>query len=268
MIMMNLTHEQWEKINRLILEAHSEGDIYRLRKSVLQKLDELIPHDKSFFDLGYKKDTKVVFFDPVSDNMDRGYLTSYFNKYESIDIMFWFFSQTQRNIYRESDYVTDVMEETSVFYREWMKPQDIRYSMGSRVAFEEVLYGSINLWRSKEHGDFTDEEVYILDVINKHLACHFHNKFPNGIKRNNENDYTDTMVHLYGLTPRESEVVELIYEGLPIRAIGEKLFISENTVKKHTHNIFKKMNISNRAQLMKIVHGYMTTSVDDLVEKR
>ncbi len=76
------------------------------------------------------------------------------------------------------------------------------------------------------------------------------------------------MVHLYGLTPRESEVVELIYEGLPIRAIGEKLFISENTVKKHTHNIFKKMNISNRAQLMKIVHGYMTTSVDDLVEKR
>ena len=54
MIMMNLTHEQWEKINRLILEAHSEGDIYRLRKSVLQKLDELIPHDKSFLDLGYK----------------------------------------------------------------------------------------------------------------------------------------------------------------------------------------------------------------------
>ncbi|MCQ4635201.1 LuxR C-terminal-related transcriptional regulator [Anaerovorax odorimutans] len=266
--MMKLSHEQWEKINQLILEAHTEGDIYRLRKMVLLKLGELIPHDKSFFDLGYKKDTKVVFFDPVSDNMDRNYLTSYFNKYESIDIMFWFFSQSRRNIYRESDYITDVMEETSVYYREWMLPQNIRYSMGSRVAYGEILYGSINLWRSKKHGDFTDEEVYILGVINEHLACRFHNKFPNGIKRNNENDYTDTLVHLYGLTPRESEVVELIYEGLPIRTIGEKLFISENTVKKHTHNIFRKMNISNRSQLMKIVHGYMTTSVDDLVEKR
>lgn len=265
--MLKLSHDQWEQINRTILTIHSEGDIYKLRKHTLTALNELIPHDKSFFDLGYKKDTKVVFFDPVSDNMDQEFLVSYFNKYESIDIMFWFFSQEQKNVYRESDYVTDVMEETSVFYMEWMVPQDIRYSMGSRVAHGEILYGSINLWRSREHGDFTDKEMKILSIINKHLACRFHNKFPNGIKRNNENDYTDTLAHLYGLTTRESEIVELIYEGMSGREIGKKLFISENTVKKHTYNIFKKMNISNRTQLMKIVHGYMTTSVDTLIEE-
>ena len=266
--MMSLSHEQWEQINQMVLRMYSEDDIYKLRKEALLELNDLIPHDKSFFDLGYKKDTKVVFFDPVSNNMDNRYLLSYFNKYEAIDIMFWFFSQNQENVYRESDYVTNVMEETSVFYSEWMMPQNIRYGMGSRVAHGEILYGSINLWRSKEHGDFTDEEVYIMGIINEHLSSCFHNRFPNGIKRNNENDYTDTMVHLYGLTPREAEIVELIYEGMAGREISEKLFISENTVKKHTYNIFKKMKVSNRAQLMKTVHDYMSASVDVVLEKR
>jgi DNA-binding NarL/FixJ family response regulator len=49
------------------------------------------------------------------------------------------------------------------------------------------------------------------------------------------------------LTPREREVLALIGQGLPNRAIAEKLFISEATVKTHINNLFSKAGIPDRA---------------------
>lgn len=266
--MITLKSDQWQKINQIVLNVYSESDIYKMRLNFLREVNELIPCEKSFFDLGYKKNAKVVFFDPVTETVSEEYLNSYFKVYESVDIMFWFFSQNQNNIYRETDYVTSAMLGTSLFYNEWMLPQNIRYSMGSRVASNDILYGSVNLWRGEEKGDFTDEEIEILRILNDHLALYFHNKYPNGIRRSNESEYTDTLMHLYNLTARESEIVELIYQGMTSKQIAEKMFISENTVKKHTYNIFKKMKVSNRSQIIKIVHGFSTMSVDRLTSEQ
>lgn len=263
-----LDHHQWEKINEIVLQINAEHDIYRLRVAFLESIRELIPHDKSFFDLGTIKGTKVVFFDPATKNIDNGFMLSYFKEYESIDTMFWFFSQDQEDIYRESNYITPAMLETSAFYTDWMAPQGIRYGMGSRVAKGKVLYGSVNLWRSEEKGDFSDEELEILRVLNRHLSLYFYNKYPNGIKRNNANDYSETLIHLYSLTDREADVIDLIYQGKSSKEIAKTLFISENTVKKHVYNIFKKMKVSSRSQMLKIVHGFLTTSVDSITHEQ
>ncbi|WP_404193391.1 response regulator [Streptomyces tauricus] len=48
------------------------------------------------------------------------------------------------------------------------------------------------------------------------------------------------------LTRREREVLTLIGQGLPNRAIAEKLFISEATVKSHINNLFAKAGIRDR----------------------
>jgi len=55
----------------------------------------------------------------------------------------------------------------------------------------------------------------------------------------------------YELTTRQQEIVELIIEGCSNKEIGEKLFITEGTVKTHIYNIFKKVDISSRNQLLK-----------------
>jgi DNA-binding CsgD family transcriptional regulator len=51
-----------------------------------------------------------------------------------------------------------------------------------------------------------------------------------------------------GLTPREHEVLGLIAEGLSNREIGEKLFVSENTVKTHSARVFDKLGVTRRTQ--------------------
>jgi DNA-binding CsgD family transcriptional regulator len=51
-----------------------------------------------------------------------------------------------------------------------------------------------------------------------------------------------------GLTPREHEILGLIAEGLSNREIGERLFVSENTVKTHSSRVFEKMSVNRRVQ--------------------
>ncbi len=54
----------------------------------------------------------------------------------------------------------------------------------------------------------------------------------------------------YNLSKREQEVVFLINKGLKNRVIGETLYISETTVKKHVYNIFNKCNLNSRFELI------------------
>jgi len=52
------------------------------------------------------------------------------------------------------------------------------------------------------------------------------------------------------LSDREMEVVEVVAQGFHNNEIGTKLFISEQTVKNHLHNIFDKLGVSDRLELM------------------
>ena len=51
-----------------------------------------------------------------------------------------------------------------------------------------------------------------------------------------------------GLTTREAEVLRLVSKGLKNGEIGEKLYISLNTVNTHIRNIFNKIGVSNRTE--------------------
>jgi len=53
-----------------------------------------------------------------------------------------------------------------------------------------------------------------------------------------------------GLSNREAEVAVLVSQGLPNKEVAERLFVTEKTVKFHLTNIYKKMNVKSRAQLI------------------
>lgn len=57
------------------------------------------------------------------------------------------------------------------------------------------------------------------------------------------------------LTNREKEIVDYVVIGLSYKEIGEKLFISANTVKNHVYNIYKKVNVKNKVELINLVNN-------------
>ncbi len=53
-----------------------------------------------------------------------------------------------------------------------------------------------------------------------------------------------------GISVREIDVVDLVYQGYKNSEIAEKLYISEHTVENHLRAIYKKMNVNNRTSLV------------------
>ena len=51
-----------------------------------------------------------------------------------------------------------------------------------------------------------------------------------------------------GISNRELDVLDLMAKGLTNEEIGDQLYISLNTVKTHTSNIFVKLEVKRRTQ--------------------
>ncbi|HDZ40952.1 MAG TPA: LuxR family transcriptional regulator [Bacteroidetes bacterium] len=69
------------------------------------------------------------------------------------------------------------------------------------------------------------------------------------------NELTDTLENLYqkfGISKRERQIITEICRGKTNQEIADELFISLQTVKDHTYNIFRKVNVRNRVQLTKV----------------
>lgn len=58
----------------------------------------------------------------------------------------------------------------------------------------------------------------------------------------------------YQLSFREMEILREIVKGLSPAEIGEQLFISPNTVRTHVNNIYKKLHLNSRSQIINLAH--------------
>jgi DNA-binding NarL/FixJ family response regulator len=64
----------------------------------------------------------------------------------------------------------------------------------------------------------------------------------------------DAAASLFMLTEREKEILQLLSQGLEYKEIGQKIFISPNTVKKHCINIYQKLHVNSKAQALCIAY--------------
>ena len=56
------------------------------------------------------------------------------------------------------------------------------------------------------------------------------------------------------LSEREMEILKEVVKGYNHHEIAEKLFISPNTVRTHVNNIYKKLHLNSRSQVMKLAY--------------
>ncbi len=108
------------------------------------------------------------------------------------------------------------------------------------VAFIALLY-SFFLHKKNAHLE--------IEHLNDKLKKQVHQ-----IEESSENEHVlEEKIASFGLTNREGEILKLIMQGLTYEQIAPQLYISKNTVKYHMKNIFGKVEVSNRVQLLKKV---------------
>lgn len=58
----------------------------------------------------------------------------------------------------------------------------------------------------------------------------------------------------YGLTPREAEVLVMLAQGRSQRFIAEEMTLAPSTVKTHVKHVYQKIGVSNKQELISLVH--------------
>ncbi len=84
------------------------------------------------------------------------------------------------------------------------------------------------------------------------LRLETHYGFPSNINQEN----IECFVSEYSISKREREILEHILRGYSNREIQNRLFLSPHTVKNHNYNLYKKLGVSNRVELVRKIFEY------------
>lgn len=243
-----ITENEWKFINEILLQIHGNDDIDSMRKELFDMLQYLVRFDYGAFFLC--KEDGVT--NPIGYNISKEELETDTSQMEEINPL-----KTLRSLMmdpkhpaiRVSEYTfADKLEDTEYYNLIW-KPKRIRYSILVGIGHKGRELGSINLYRTEEKNDFSDKDLEIVNILKAHLNIRLYRE--NTPYRINPDE--SSLKAIYGLTDRETEIVELWSRGLTDNEISERLAISKNTLKKHISNVFSKLEISSRVELLKII---------------
>ncbi|MCR1867288.1 LuxR C-terminal-related transcriptional regulator [Murimonas intestini] len=246
-----LKETEWSTINRVLLELYEIRELNQLTEKMLKVFRMLIPYSQGYF-LIYDPEGEIDLTYSSFLEMDERTFNTYTEMYYEKDYLRLVFELSDGTItYRDTDIMEESIRKKTEFYREFLWPNNIPYGLGIVLRREGRLLGIINLFRSGELGDFSDKDLYILEVIKDHLANRVAGLEEPACERSGQRtiETLERAACIYGFSQREKEVVDCLVKGCSNALIGEELSISESTVKKHIYNVYLKTDVNTRTQL-------------------
>jgi DNA-binding CsgD family transcriptional regulator len=247
--MYNPSKIPWMKINDFLLDIGNIRDPKEFCVQVLDKIYPLIPFDQAriyFLNESGKICDEVLYgVEKRWSDVYREYYSILENCRYSISTIiengFYSIPNLMASVYNWGNYECDE------FITDYIKPQGLNHSIGfgfhNANSFIKCAY---TLDRTSKTG-YTHEEIDLLNVIQPHLDNLHMNLFVLALKNNTFIKKTEVQ---NPLTKRESELAELLCNGMTPTRISKQLFISLPTVYRHIANIHEKLNVSNRQELL------------------
>lgn len=247
-----LKEKEWIFFNEITHMIHVTQDLHEMRINLLELLSVLIPYDSSSFYLAQNNKNDKLLCKPVVINISEEDIRKYLQYGEQVDYTIPIFKHARPIAYKETDLLEDSVREKTVYYNDFLA-HGLEFPASLSIAHNRTCLGAITLFRSKSSGDFCDRDIFLLNQLQNHLSTRLFLEFSKG----NNNKYTTgksyDLACEYQLTIREIEVLDLALDGLNNEDISNKLFIVQSTVKKHLRNIYRKLDVKNRIQLMKLL---------------
>lgn len=245
-----LKETEWLTINKILLKMYNIHEIDTFANRILRICRMIIPYSKGYFIVF---DDKGAIIENCSSflEMEQKTYENYINSYYEKDYMKYIFDISNHSVtYRDTDIMEEAYRKKTEFYREFLRPNNIPYGAGIVLRCEGRNIGILNYFRNDMLGDFSDKDMFILDVLKEHLSYRLYRLMEQ--EKKSVQDRTLDLAKLavfYGLSEREKEVMDHILEGKSNAEIGKLMIISLSTVKKHVYHIFSKVNVSTRTQL-------------------
>ena len=260
--MYTLKETEWLTVNKVLLELYDISDIENFANRVLRVFRMLIPYCKGYFIIFDEKEQICKEYSSYLE-MDEEAYHNYINSFFEKDYLKYVFEISKNTMtYRDTDIMEEEFRKKTDFYREYLRPNHIPYGAGVVLCHEKKMIGIMNYFRDDNLGDFSDKDMFILDVLKEHLShmlVRLMKKKENAVMDQNQN--MNKIAIEMGLSGREEEVLQKILDGMSNAEIAEALSISLSTVKKHVYHIFTKAGISTRTQLRLAIEKYNAQKV-------
>jgi DNA-binding CsgD family transcriptional regulator len=242
------SHEiPWLKINDFLLNAEKPAEPKSFSEQIIRKIYSLIPYDQArvYFVNGNDKVYDQILLE-VDQQWDVAYL-QYFSKLDNGR-----YSLAQRM--EDSNPILGVdggvinwnKKKTDEFLEHYIKPQGLSSSVGFRLKDSDNTTKSIFCLDRIGNCNFSQNEIEIVRKVYPHLE----NLFKHVTILGSIFSQTKTSELEKVLTGREYEIVDLLSKGMSPIKIAKKCGISLQTVYKHIANIYAKLQISSRQELM------------------
>ena len=249
-----LKESEWNTINSILLDLYTVCGLREVASKSLSILRLLIPFSKGYFiflDEKMEIDSGLSVFTGFDDESIDSYVQTFYQK-DYLQYLYSFTSES--SVYRDSSMIDDKVRTETDFYKFFLKPCGIPFGAGIVLVKERKVLGVFNLFRGENIGDFSEKDLYILNILKKHLE----NMVSNAMSHEDAGDRgmfaLFRAVEDFSLSSRESDVLKLLADGFSNNAISELMNVSVSTVKKHVYNIFNKVGVNSRTQLLNMIY--------------
>ncbi|KJS16468.1 MAG: hypothetical protein VR69_08895 [Peptococcaceae bacterium BRH_c4b] len=247
---------QERKILDLVAAIGAIPDIDEVRRVTLEMLRKLIWFDHGNFFLNDPM-TGLVQGNPVLLDTPRESLEPYQRYYFHIDEVHQSYSASGRLVARSTDLLAyEIWTKQSEYYNDFLRTYSTHYLLGFDLKEGQAVFGGLCLHRHKSTGDFSPEDVYLLQLVYPHLLnrLQWHHALEASRRKlwmpQTQQAHIASASPFVPLTTRERDIVKLVISGAANLEIAARLDISVNTVKMHLQNVFNKLGIKRRSQLL------------------
>ncbi len=250
-----LKESEWNTINSILLDLYTVNDLKGVASKTLSVLRLLIPFSKGYFiflDENHEIDGKSSIFTGFDDQSMESYIRTFYQK-DYLQYLYSFTSES--SVYKDSTMIDDSVRTETDFYKFFLKPCSIPFGAGIMLVRDKKILGVFNLFRGENIGDFSDKDLYILNILKKHLENMVCNALLMEGAGCNGGEAIFKAVEDFALSSRESDVLKLLADGFTNSDISDQMNVSVSTVKKHIYNIFNKAGVNSRTQLLNMIYN-------------
>lgn len=237
-------------LNSIIYKIHTNPQFMNMRKELLEQLKLLFDFDSAEFHLS-KGDGSPSLVSRVGYNCE----TEISQEVESLDYSQGILSTGKSMVYRESDLLPEKTRIETQYYQTVYKANHWHYALQLILAYDEAFLGVITFYRQAGKEDFKYSEIFLLEMLKEHLAFRIYRENQRSAKAGDKITVAQA-VRDYGLTKREQCILELMMQSHDNGYICDQAMISNNTLKKHILNIYRKLNVNSRIQLFRLIQEH------------
>lgn len=242
-------------INDLIYEMYLWKNVSDIDMSFFQRLKMVIPFEyASLFLHEENADTPFSLSDPICFPPSFQEAELQYTKFAGEDELLWILHGKESQLIRESAVLDEEHRLNSPLYQKCYSKYDIYDSLQYTIVFQQRFLGVLTLFRTSPNGTFLSDDMFFLRAIGIHLNPILHRILFNSVFCNSEKNRTLTLPPDCHLTSRETEILKYLLNFQDNSEIAESLNIKETTLNKHLQNLFRKLNVRSRWELLRKIH--------------